>query len=183
MTSDLGGALRYNAIARTLHWVIAILIIANVAIGLLGDAIEEAVGSSPFPLHKSIGLTVLVLSLLRLGWRIANPPPPLPAHTGRNERRLAAIMHGVLYALMILVPFTGYAMSSAGKYPLSWFGLVTVPKLPIERESALADLMHEGHEVLGIAIAILAAGHIVAAVRHGFLLRDGVLQRMTGGRG
>lgn len=181
MATGIAGAATYNSVARALHWAVAALILLNLPLGPLGDFIEDAVGASPFPLHKSIGLTVLVLSLIRLGWRIANPPPPLPATTEARERRLAAMVHGTLYALMILVPLTGYAMSSAGKYPLSWFGLFAVPKLPVERDSAPAELAHEGHEVLGIMLGVLAIGHILAALRHGFILRDGVYRRMAGG--
>lgn len=160
---------RYNAGARTLHWIIAVLIIANLASGLAGFAI---------PVHKAIGLTVLALSVVRLGWRMAWKAPPYPASMSRAETGLAHAVHGVLYLFMIAMPLSGWIMSSAGKYPLTWFGLFDWPKLPVAKGSALAGAGHEFHEIGGWVLLALVAGHVAAALRHQFLLKDGVLRRM-----
>ncbi|WP_448657338.1 cytochrome b [Sphingomonas sp. CJ99] len=170
---------RYSRVAQAFHWAIAAAILVNLPLGLFSDALAPVTGPV-MPLHKSIGLTVLALSVARLGWRIANPAPPLPATVSAAERRLAGAVHAFLYALMILVPLSGYAMSSAGNRPLDWFGLFPVPKLPVVRDTPLYDVAHEGHELLGLALGALAIGHILAALRHQWLLKDGMLKRMAG---
>ncbi|MGC6399139.1 cytochrome b [Sphingomonas sp. FW199] len=172
-------AARYGSVARAFHWAIAVAILINLPLGLFGDAIQQVTGPV-MPTHKSIGLTVLALSIARLVWRLGHPAPPEPAGMGALERRVAPIIHWALYALMILVPLTGYAMSSAGNRPLDWFGLFPVAKLPVTRDTLLYELSHEGHEILGLALGALAIGHILAALRHHFILKDGVLRRMIG---
>jgi cytochrome b561 len=94
------------------------------------------------------------------------------------EIAAAKAVHLVFYGLMLAMPLTGWIMSSAGKYPLTWFGLFDIPKLPVTRESALYDLGHEGHEILGWLFLALAVLHIAAALRHHLLLKDNVLRRM-----
>jgi len=167
---------RYNAGARALHWTIAVLILANLASGLLHDALEGVV--AVMPVHKAIGLTVLVLSLVRLGWRMAWKAPPYPASMGRGEIALAHAVHGLLYAFMIAMPLSGWIMASAGKYPLSWFGLFDWPKLAVTKGSTLYEVGHGFHGTGGWILLALALGHVAAALRHRFVLRDGVLRRM-----
>lgn len=167
---------RYNATARLLHWLIAAMIAANLATGLLHDPLERVVELMPF--HKALGLTVLALSCLRLGWRMVGRPPAYPASMARWEIVAARGVHALLYALMIAMPLTGWIVSSAGKYPLSWFGLFAVPKLAVAKGSALAGFGHEFHELGGWIMLALVAGHALAALRHHFILRDGVLRRM-----
>lgn len=169
---------RYGAVAIAFHWTIAVLILTNLALGMLADGIEDAWGASPIPIHKSIGLTVLVLSLARLAWRLGHRPPPLPEHVGPAERGAAHGVHWILYTLMVLMPLTGWIMSSAGKYPLSWFGLFPVPKFPVTKGDAIVGLSANGHGLLGWLLLALAIGHIAAALRHHYLLRDQVLRRM-----
>ncbi|EJU11596.1 cytochrome B561 [Sphingomonas sp. LH128] len=161
--------MKYNAGARTLHWIIALLIIGNLASGLLHFAI---------PVHKAIGLTVLVLSLARLGWRMAWKAPPYPASMSRAEVGLAHAVHGVLYLFMIAMPLSGWIIASAGKYPLSWFGVFQWPKLSVVKGSAIYGAGHEFHEIGGWVLLVLVLGHIAAALRHHFMLKDGVLRRM-----
>jgi cytochrome b561 len=172
-------AARYGPVARAFHWTIAAAILINLPLGLFGETIEQVTGPV-MPTHKSIGLTVLALSIARLVWRLGHAAPPAPASMSMAERRIASAIHWTLYALMILVPLTGYAMSSAGKRPLDWFGLFPVAKLPVARDTMLYDLSHEGHEILGLVLGALAIGHILAALRHQFILKDGVLRRMIG---
>ncbi|WP_445191539.1 cytochrome b [Sphingomonas sp. Tas61C01] len=169
----------YSRVAIALHWSMAVLIIANLFIGLFGDAIETLLGGSPFPLHKSIGLTVLALALFRIAWRLTHKPPPLTAaDTGRLEHRLAGGVHLLLYALMVVMPMSGWIMSSAGKSPLGWFGLFSVPKFAVTRADPIVGASGATHHYLGYLMAALVIGHIAAALRHHFLLRDGVLRRM-----
>ncbi|WP_404479891.1 cytochrome b [Novosphingobium sp. BL-52-GroH] len=170
------GNAKYNAGARALHWTIAALIIANLASGLLHDALEGVV--AVMPVHKAIGLTVLVLSLARLGWRMAWKAPAYPGSMGRGEIALAHAVHAVLYAFMIAMPLSGWIMSSAGKYPLTWFGVFQWPKLPVVKDSMLYEIGHGFHGIGGWVLLALVLGHVAAALRHQFLLRDTVLRRM-----
>lgn len=177
-TGGEGNGARYHGVAIALHWIIGGLILANLALGLLNDAIKDATGWGPIPLHKSIGLTVLALSLARLVWRLVHRPPPMPRSMAPGERRLANGVHRTFYALMILMPLTGWIMSSAGRYPLNWFGLFPVPKFAVAKGDAIVGLTDQAHLYLGWLLLLLALGHAAAALRHHFVLRDAVLGRM-----
>jgi cytochrome b561 len=153
-----------------------VLIIANLASGLLHDAVERQVALIPF--HKATGLTILVLSLLRLAWRFSWRPPPWPESLGRATLLVARATHAAFYVLMIVMPVTGWIMSSASERPLVWYGLFPVYKLPVAKGSALAGFGHEAHELLGWLFLALVVLHVAAALRHQFVLRDEVLRRM-----
>ncbi len=169
-------AAKYNGGARALHWAIAVLIILNLATGLLHDPLENVVAL--MPLHKSVGLTILVLSLVRLGWRLAWTAPAYPASMTPLEVTVAKAVHGLLYVLMLAMPLTGWILSSSGTYPLDWFGMFPVAKLPVSKGSALAGFGHEFHEIGGWVLLLLVIGHVAAALRHHFVLKDNVLRRM-----
>ena len=170
-------AARYDAVAIALHWAIALLLLANWPLGYFGEAIEERLGASLVWLHKSIGLTVLALSLVRLAWRLAHKPPPLPP---MSQWRAAAsrISHAGLYLLMILVPLSGWLRTSPGRYPLTWFELVELPKFPISRGSPEAALASAAHTWLAWAMLALVIVHVAAALHHQMRLRDGLMLRM-----
>ena len=167
-------AARYSRVAIGFHWTIAALILVNLAIGLLHDAFK---GVPLIPLHKSIGITVLVLSIARLGWRLAHPAPALPAHVPGWQRAASAVTHWALYALMILMPLTGWWFVSAAtkRYPLDWFGLFPVPYLPV---SAGGPLTRTAHELLGWTMLALILLHVAGALKHHLIDRDAVLARM-----
>lgn len=171
------GENRYNLGARTLHWAIALLILANLATGLLHDPLDGIV--SLMPVHKAMGLTVLVLSLARVGWRLAFAAPAWPRAMTGVEIAAARAVHALLYLLMIAMPLTGWIMSSAGKYPLSWFGLFDWPKLAVTKASPVYGVSHEFHEIGGWVMLALVLGHVAAALRHHFILKDGLLRRMV----
>jgi cytochrome b561 len=181
----VGQRSRYSSVAIWLHWIIALLIIGNLIGGLnldyfldSPDPAMKQLGFTIIGLHKSIGLTVLVLSLARLGWRVANPPPPLPGHMTRTEIVLARLTHNGFYALMLLLPLSGWAMSSTGKiqYPILWFGLFEVPSLPLPK--SLGGLFQESHEILGWIVIATLALHVLAALKHQVFDRDNLLARM-----
>lgn len=170
---------RYTRGAIWLHWIVAALVLVNLAIGLLHDSVLDGVRGA-IPLHKSIGFTVLVLTLGRIGWRLAHRPPPLPSALSRWERTGARATHAAFYALLLAMPLSGWAMGSAGRearYPTRWFGLFDVPHLPVS--AANAEAGDSAHLVLGYLMAALVVLHVAAALRHHFLLRDGVLARMA----
>lgn len=172
-----GQVQRYNSVARALHWILAILIIGNLAGGLLHDALEGVV--EVMPIHKATGLLILALAVFRIVWRLTNRPPPLPGHVHGLERTAAQAAHAGLYALMLVMPLTGWIFSSAGKWPLSFYGLFDVPKLPFTKGDPIVGAAHEGHEILGWVFLALIVLHIAAALRHHFVLKDNVLRRMA----
>lgn len=133
------------------------------------------------PLHFSLGLTVLVLSVGRVAWRLAHRPSPLPADVRPWERIAGHAAHWTLYLLILAMPLTGWALMSGGHHPraVSWFGLFTVPQLPVS--GAAAESAHSAHVLLGWFMAGLVVIHIAAALRHHFLLRDAVLARIAPG--
>jgi cytochrome b561 len=169
---------RYTKVARALHWAIALLILFNLWLGFAHDALPK--DWKVMPVHKSVGLTVLALTLVRIGWRLTHPAPPLPARTPAWERLVAQVTHIGFYVLMLALPLTGWIMSSAGDRPLNWFFLFDVPKFGVAKGDAITGISHEGHEILGFVFAALILLHVAAALRHHFILKDGVLRRMLG---
>jgi|TARA_B100000378_G_scaffold276910_1_gene275853 cytochrome b561 len=167
---------RYTAVARTLHWVIALLIVTNLLLGFTRDALPD--GWAVMPVHKSIGLTVLALTLVRIGWRLAHPAPPLPAAMPGWEKGVAHATHVIFYALMLILPLSGWIMSSAGSRPINWFFLFDVPKFAVAKTDGIVGLSHQAHESLPWAWVALLLLHIGAALRHHFVLKDDVLRRM-----
>jgi cytochrome b561 len=173
---------RWGGIAKTLHWLMALMLFGALAVGtvLAGWPDEEgAIKSLLRQMHQSFGMVLLALGLLRLSWRAVQPVPPVPARSWRITRRLAAISHGSLYALMVLIPVTGYLMVTTGPQtsPFDAFGLIRVPYLlaPSEAWHGVFRLMHD---VLTKVFLVLIALHVLAALKHGLLNRDGVWSRM-----
>lgn len=171
---------RYTSIAIALHWLIGLMIIGNIVGGLIHDALPPDQKALVMGLHKSSGLAILLLSLLRLGWRLSHPAPPLPVHMTRTEVVLAKATHHGFYLLMILMPLTGWALTSAGTRPLDFFGLFPWPKLPVD--AGARGLFHESHELIGWVMIATLALHVAAVVKHRWFDRDDVLARMLPGR-
>ena len=167
---------RYNRVARLLHWSIAVLVIGNIAGGLLHEPLEGVVRI--IPVHKAVGITVLALTLVRIAWRFTWRAPTHPVGMGALEMAAARAVHLAFYGLLLAMPLTGWIIASAGKYPLSWFGLFDLPKLAVTRSDALYRVGSAGHEFLGWLFLALAIVHIAAALRHHLLLKDNVLRRM-----
>lgn len=174
--------MRWGAVNQLFHWASAILLVAIAGIGLYMTGLPgSAEKVRIFALHKSLGLTLLAVVLLRLLWRLTHrPPAPVPG-VSRALYHAASTVHWALYALMIAMPVTGWLINSAAGYPLRWFGLVRVPALTGRDESlqSLATLLHEsGFWIL----AVLVAGHVFAALYHHVFLDDGTLHRMLPSR-
>ena len=166
---------RYNGGAIAFHWTIAVLVIANLALGLLHESVPR--DWQVMPVHKSIGITVLFLSLARLAWRLTWKAPHYPDNMPGWERIAAKATHWTFYALMILVPLSGWIMSSGTRRrPLEWFFLFDIPYLPLG--DAAADAAHEVHELLPWLWIALLVLHVGAALNHHFRRRDRVLARM-----
>jgi cytochrome b561 len=177
----------YSRVSIALHWLIALLLIGNFTGGLLledlfnsTDPAQRQLGFTIVQVHKSMGLTILVLSLLRLVTRLTAGVPPLPDHMTSLERTLARLTHIGFYAVMILVPLSGWVMVSASPlgFPTIWFGLFEWPHLPIETSKATSGAASEVHEILAFLGAGLFVLHVAGALKHHFLDRDDVLARM-----
>lgn len=174
---------RYGRVSIALHWLIAGLILAQIAFGVfIADVMPETTASrgAIVDLHKSVGLTILMLSLVRLGVRVTHPAPPLPAHVPGWQRILARATQAAFYVLMIGMPLTGWLMTSGGSRPIVFFGLFEFPKIPgvadLPRE--LRGSIHEAHETLARITLGLLVLHLAGALKHHFLDRDAVLWRM-----
>ena len=168
----------WGAVARAFHWLIAVLILAQFVIGSVAEEMKLTPAKLDlFVWHKSIGVTVLVLAVLRLLWRLGNPPPAPRIGAPRWERKLAAVAHRVLYVLIIAVPLSGWWVSDASRVPFKAFFLVPMPDF-IATDRALQEAAAEVHETLTAALLFVVVVHIAAALRHHFLLHDDVLRRM-----
>lgn len=172
---------RFGAIAGMLHWTIVAGVIAQY---FLAEAAEESKTQTGIldatSLHRSIGFTILFLAIVRLVWRFIDPPPRWPPAMGSTARLIAKATHALFYALLVAVPLTGWAVTSAEGDPLSVFGLFAMPSLPVGE--ALEHTLEEAHEVLFNILAALALVHVVAALKHQFVDRDGLMGRMLPGR-
>lgn len=167
---------RYDGVAIAFHWTIAALVVLNLVSGLLYRPL--------FFTHKAVGITVLVLSIGRLLWRLTHRAPPPPADLPRWQQIVARGTHYAFYLLILALPITGWVMSSATdkRRPLTWFGLFDIPYLPLA-PGPVGDTAYDAHGLLGWLMLALLALHVGAALRHHFVLRDRVLSRMLPGPG
>jgi len=168
----------YGIIAQALHWVVALLVFVQFGQGLYAASLPLSIARLQWlSRHKSLGLAVLGVVLLRVVWRRLNPPPPLPDTMPRWERRAASVTHRLIYALLILAPLAGWLHASAAGLSVNWFGLFQVPDL-VPKNAEWSEIFKAIHRTCVAALALLVAGHIGAAMRHAFLLGDGVMNRM-----
>ncbi len=177
-------ATSYSPGLRALHWLMAAIIVVAIGIGFYCSYLTPGTQPRRFLLeiHKSLGMTAFFLLFVRLILRLKSPVPADRNPLGRLAKAAAHSAHGLLYALMIAMPVTGYLFSAAGNYQLPWFGLFQWPRLvPLDKELAkLGQALHGwGADILYIVLAL----HIAAVVWHRFVLKDGVLERMWPARG
>lgn len=168
----------WPALSKALHWLIAVLILVMAWLGLtMGDLPNGPDKIATYALHKSLGLSILALVMLRLIWRLyAGAPAPL-AGTPRWQERIASVTHVALYALLLALPLSGWLLNSAAGFPLQWFGLFNLPALA-GRDEGLHALAEETHELLFWALAGLVVLHATAAFHHHLFLGDATLARM-----
>lgn len=181
-------ASRYTRTAIALHWVIAVLITLNVALGLFAESFGQDRIRAMIDAHKSIGITVLGLVLMRLLWRATHVPPALPDHYRAWEKFAAKAAHIALYLLMLAMPISGWLHDSAWKaapeIKMYWFGLFEWPRIGwiMNMEPAAKEMLHglfgEIHEILAFGLYLLVALHIAAALKHQFVDKEAELQRM-----
>jgi len=169
---------RWGAVAQLLHWLIVALIITQFTLATLFDDLPPSARKlALLARHKSVGITILMLAVLRLLWRWGNPTPPLPDTLRPWERSLARLTHALLYLLLFAVPLAGWTMSSARGFPVSWFGFFTLPDL-VPKNKALYEVLVTTHGILAWTLGVVAIIHMLAALKHHFVLKDDVLRRM-----
>lgn len=169
---------RWGVVSQLLHWLVVLLILTTGTIGLLmGDMRASPTKVEIYALHKSLGLTILALAVLRFAWRMYAGAPRPPSDTPRWQDRFAAFTHWLLYALLFAIPLSGWAFNSAAGYPLQWFKLFNVPRL-VARDADLRQIAGNVHEWLFWSLVAVALLHAAAALYHHFILRDDTLARM-----
>jgi cytochrome b561 len=187
----------WGSLSRFFHWTTAAFILATAVVGLTMEDVDRL---SYYMLHKSLGLTVLALVLLRLLWRLFDRRPPYPPGMPRWQQRASSLAHGLIYLAMLVMPLSGWLYNSAARRPLDWFGLFKLPSLTdidratdtlyilglqapafIDTPRKLRALAGDIHESLFYAGALLLAVHIAAALKHHFHDRDVTLARMLPG--
>ncbi|HEX7890686.1 MAG TPA: cytochrome b [Ramlibacter sp.] len=175
---------RYGALAILLHWGMAGLLLVLVALGLymgsLPDTGFDRVKITLILVHKALGLLALWIVLLRLAWRVGNVLPRLVEGTPMWQQVAARFVHLCLYALMLALPLTGWLMSSAGGYPVSFFGWFELPDF-VPRNEAMFRIWINVHHWLAYALMLLVALHMAAALQHHWVDRDDTLLRMWHG--
>ena len=169
---------RYTATAIGLHWLIALAIFATFTLGLyMHDLPLSPDKLRLYSWHKWAGVTIFLLVVARLAWRLTHRPPDLPAAVPVWQRRAAALAHGLLYVLMLAIPLSGWLMSSAKGFPTVLYGVLPLPDL-IGKNAELGEMLATTHKLLNLTMAGLVVAHVGAALKHHFVDRDDVLRRM-----
>ena len=178
---------RYSHVAIALHWTIAVLLLSNIGIAWYFNTLHGMARLSPIALHQSIGLTVLVLSVARLVWRLVNPPPKLPGYVSGWERVLSTIVHWGFYVVMIGLPLTGWAMRSASPlhhilpiklFFIPWPAIGPLASMAPDQAKSAEHLFEGAHGLLGKLAYGLIVLHVAGALKHQFVSRDDVVARM-----
>lgn len=169
----------YTAVAIALHWLTVLLIVCGFSLGLWMvelPLIDKARGPW-YPVHKWIGITIFLLAVARLLWRLGHPPPALPADMPRWQQQLAQWNHFLLYALLLAIPLSGYLYSSATGISVKYLNFIPLPDL-VDKNRELAKTLKTLHLTLNYTLALLVVAHVAAALKHHFVDRDTVLTRM-----
>lgn len=177
----------YSAVAITLHWVIAALVLGNIGLAWWFNSLPKLEQIAPIQLHKSIGITVLLLTLLRFGWRLTHPAPPLPDAMHGWEKVAARATHYFFYFFMLAMPLSGWAMVSASLeikvHPTVLYGVIPWPTMPFpglgpDQLHDARRLFRSTHNTVALIAYATIALHVAAALKHHFFDRDDVLARM-----
>lgn len=170
--------MRYTRTAIALHWLIALMLFGLFGLGLyMAELPLSPTKLKLYSYHKWAGVTVFLLALVRLGWRVTHVPPALPAGMPAWQLKAAAAGHHLLYLLMLIVPLSGWLMSSAKGFQTVWFGVLPIPDL-IDKDKATGELLALVHKSLNLLFVAVIVGHVGAALKHHFIDKDGLLDRM-----
>lgn len=181
MATNTASADRYSRGAVILHWLIAVLIVLNYAAAWVAEDMPKEAKMQVMGNHKTIGITILLLTVLRIVWRLMHKAPPLVETLKAWEAALARVTHLALYFLMLAVPVAGWGLHSAFSQgaPVGMFGLFGFPALPVGSDKPTIGMFHELHEVFATLMLVLVVVHVAAALKHHFKDKDGTLRRMV----
>ncbi len=171
---------RYDATSRLLHWATVALVLAAAGLGLWiahARPEEEALKLRLYTLHESIGVTIWLVTLLRLAWRLGHPPPPLPADMPDALKFAARLNHVAFYLWLLTMPAVGFVATNAWGFSLTWFGLVPLPG-PVGKDVPLAETLTLVHRVMAWSLVAMIGLHVSGALWHHFVRRDGTLRKM-----
>ena len=170
--------LNYTRTAIFLHWLVALGLVGTFALGFYMEGLPLSPNKLKlYSWHKWAGMTLFAIIVVRLAWRLSHRPPELPASMGTGARMLAHAGHWLLYALMLLIPVSGWLMSSAQGFSVVWFGVLPLPDL-VSKNAELGDLLKNVHVILNYTLLVAVLGHIAASLQHHFIKKDNVLARM-----
>jgi cytochrome b561 len=168
---------RFTAFSRSLHWTMAVLVLAMLFIGI-GMVASLSHYHRLISIHKPLGILILILVAIRLLNRLFHPAPPLPAHMPSWQRFAARASHVLLYALLFALPLVGWGMLSAARYPIVLFGSVHLPPI-LPHDVMLYAALRTAHTVLALLLFATFLAHLGAALLHALVYRDGVFQSMA----
>jgi cytochrome b561 len=180
METAANSADRYSRGAVILHWLIAVLIVLNFVLAGMADDLPKAEAAGIMANHKAVGISVLLLTLVRIAWRFVRPMPPLVETLKAWEAAVAKVTHSLFYFLMLAIPVAGWGLHSAasGGKPVSVFGLFSMPALPVGYDKPTIGVFHEAHEITATLMFLLFFLHVGAALKHQFFDKDGTMRRM-----
>jgi cytochrome b561 len=172
---------QYGAVAKAFHWVTVVLIAIALPVGFVIQHIKDSDKMVFYAIHESAGVTLFLVAVARLTWRMTHPAPPLPEHIPPPLRLVAGAVHNTLYAALLTQPVLGFLMTNAFGFPLrgetAYLGFINLPQF-MEKNVPLAETLAAAHVWLGWTIALLLLVHISGAVFHHAIRRDGTLLRM-----
>jgi cytochrome b561 len=172
----------YTSTAKTLHWLISLMIFSLLILGFYMSDLPLSPDKLKFySWHKWAGVTVFLLVIARLGWRITHTPPDMPEQMPQLQKVAATVFHFALYALMFLIPLSGWLMSSAKGFQTVWFGVFPIPDL-LPKDKVVGDALKEVHEALNLLLIGILFVHVLAALKHHFIDKDEVLKQMLPSR-
>jgi len=171
-------SLHYTKTAKSLHWLMALLLTGMIALGLtMQDLPLSPQKLQLYAWHKWAGVSLFLLVIIRLAWRLMHPPPPLPWHMSTLQRMTAQASHVALYGLMLAIPLSGWLMSSAKGFQTVWFGVLPLPDL-LAKDKALGNLLQSVHWGLNVTLITTVTLHLAASLKHHFFDQDDILMRM-----
>ncbi|HKU97212.1 MAG TPA: cytochrome b [Vineibacter sp.] len=169
---------RYTAVARTLHWTMAVLVLATIPVGFVLLSLPQGrLQDTLFDLHRSVGVLLFVLVVIRLAWRLTHKPPPLPDDLPAWQHLASGTVHRLLYAILLIQPIIGWWGTSAFGAPINVFWLFELPPL-VSKDEAAAKQILGWHGIIGITLSVTIVIHVGAALFHHFVRKDAVLRRM-----
>lgn len=172
----------YTRLAQLLHWLLALAIVLTFSFGLyMVELPFSPQRLKQYNWHKWAGITILLLSAVRLLWRLTHKAPPLPAHLPAWQRWASGSTHALMYALFFAIPLVGWTYSSALGFPVVLYGVIELPNF-VSRNTELAETLKLVHKYLAYSLAALVVVHVLAALQHHFILKDGLLARMGLGK-